>query len=136
MRRSGNCGVVSSVLDLSAGEDRFRRELCEVGRPDDAGNMVAMFVREDDGARAAQRLVDLLRLLGEVGFLGAAANLLVHRQVHARVDHHVSVGIDHLEHRSRLDARRCGLTFDREVLGPMALRKLEHVDAQRLPSRE
>ena len=91
-----------------------------------------MFVREDDGARAAQRPVDLLRLLGEVGFLGATADLLVHRQVHAGIDHHVSIGIDHLEHGSRLDARRRGLTLDRKILRSMALRELQHVDSQRL----
>lgn len=36
----------------------------------------------------------------------AAADLLVHRLVHARVDHHVAVRIDDLEHGSRLHARR------------------------------
>ncbi len=49
--------------DLRPGEDCLRRKLREVRRADHPGDVVAVFVREDNRARAPERLVNLLRLL-------------------------------------------------------------------------
>ena len=118
-------------LHLAPRQDRLGCQLSRTRRAYDSRHMIAVLVGDDDELRARQRAFHLPCRFHVIGFLDTATEKPMDLLVHPGVHHDVSIGVHHLEGRARLHARVGGSAFDREILRPAALRKFQHVDAER-----
>ena len=113
--------------DLRFGQDGLGRDRVAVGAAQDAGDVIAVFVRDDDQVGRRQRGLNPVVTLRPVGLVAAESVEAVYGLVHARVDHQAAVGVDDLKGGSRRNKRFVRSAIDDRRKGAMALGKLDEV---------
>ncbi len=92
-------GIGGEGVDLLAGQDDFWEQLIQIGRMGETGEVVEMFVGEQDGLAAAHGGLELVVAFGGKG--AAGEHLVEAGLVHAGIDDDRAIGIDHLEDGDR-----------------------------------
>ena len=80
-------------------DDGLARQLADIRRADDTGDMVGMMMGQHDQPRGIKRARQLLELVRIIRLAGAES--VVRRAVKPGIDHDGAIGIDHLKGRAR-----------------------------------